>query len=74
LCLLLNKTEKTKTGITTALILFATIGLISIVMVPDGSVSPAQALKSETHPKSIGGGGVGTGLPCTTVATCAVHP
>lgn len=72
--LMLNKNEKAKTGIMTALIVFAAIGLFTIVITPDGIVSPAQALRSQTPGGTLGGGGVGSGSPCTTVTTCAVHP
>lgn len=58
-----KKNEMFKTAILTGLVLFATIGLFTIVLAPGGTMSPAQALR-RTMPTggglSPGAGGQGT--------------
>lgn len=55
-----KKNEMFKTAIVTGLVLFATIGLFTIVLAPDGTVSPAQAFRKQ----GIGGG---IGVPGPTL-------
>ena len=53
-----KKNEMFKTAIVTGLVLFfATIGLFTIVLAPDGTVSPAQAFRKQGIGGSIGGHG-----------------
>jgi hypothetical protein len=53
-----KKNEMFKTAVLTALVLFATIGMFTIVLAPDGTVSPAQAFRKQGI-----GGGISAGGP-----------
>ena len=57
-----------KTAILTTLVLFATIGLFTIVMAPGGITNSAHAFRSDGSGGSIGGGAFR--LPCNIFA-CA---